>query len=155
LSLPSFRDYLDQVRSTVAADFAAELSRLPGDNRVDLNNFKLFTCDMSSFATPLSVPDPVPELVASIKGSKGLKNILNRFFAHTNQSVAVCLIFEQFQDRDEVLSTASGCVALRAALIGADSTAALRKFLIDCCGRIARDADRGRAELMARNTELW
>jgi hypothetical protein len=42
-------------------------------------------------------------------------------------------------------------------LLGADSAAAVRKFLIACCGRIARDAadaDRDRAELMRRNGEL-
>jgi hypothetical protein len=45
----------------------------------------------------------------------------------------------------------------RAILIGADSAAAVRKFLIACCGRVARDAadaDRDRAELMHRNAEL-
>jgi hypothetical protein len=42
-------------------------------------------------------------------------------------------------------------------LLGADRAAAVREFLIACCGRIARDAtdtDRDRAELMRRNGEL-
>jgi hypothetical protein len=46
---------------------------------------------------------------------------------------------------------------LHGSLIGADGAAALREFLIVCCGRITRDAadaNRDRTELMPRNSDL-
>jgi hypothetical protein len=62
-----------------------------------------------------------------------LTSILNRFFALTNYAVAVCPISEQYQDRGDVLTGASECIAHRTTLNSADSTAAVREFLIACC----------------------
>jgi hypothetical protein len=84
-----FAPTIDRVRSMVAANFAAELGRLPGDNRVDLNGFNIFTRDVRSLATPLSVSDPVQEPLSLIKRFKRLKNILSQFFALTNYAAAV------------------------------------------------------------------
>jgi hypothetical protein len=82
-----------------------------------------------------------------IKGSDGLKNIRNWLFARTNYANSVLLVSSQCQDRNEVM-----CVAHRAILIGADSAAAIREFLITCRGRIARDA--ADAELSRRGSGL-